>query len=206
MMDWMDAWELEVTFSLLNCSFWKAVPEHPRMSLVASSVHLPSGHIFIKSLTFLVYSWRSSFDGSKVGTRTASWLGTSDGANVSAAAPSDIPGSNSNGAELRYQCEWAFTHTGNGLPTCKALKRVFQPSTAPKVRMPPMAKVLGYAKSATTASESSLALRFQRAATPTTYAKMAQHCYPTQPTARGLSWACKCFGTWKTVIPGSWLG
>jgi hypothetical protein len=41
-----------------------------------------------------------------------------------------------------------------------------------------MAKVFGYAKSATTASKSSLALRFPRAATPKTYANGSTQAIP----------------------------
>ena len=55
-----DFFSFDVTSVLCNCSFWNAMPEQPKMRRVASSVHFPSGHMFINSWTFFVYSMVSS--------------------------------------------------------------------------------------------------------------------------------------------------
>ena len=63
-------------------------------------------------------------------------------------------------------------------PNLQNAQACFPATHCTKVRLPPMAKVFGYAKSATTASKSSLALRFPRAATPKTYANGSAQAIP----------------------------
>ena len=63
-------------------------------------------------------------------------------------------------------------------PNLQNAQACFPATHCTKVRLPPMAKVFGYAKSATTASKSSLALRFPRAATPKTYANGSTQAIP----------------------------
>ena len=72
-----------------------------------------------------------------------------------------------------------------------------------KVRMPPMAKGSRICKVGQTTERAPWLWTLEGRPRPHV-CKMAQHCYPTQPSARGLSWACKCFGkrkgdTWKLV-------
>ena len=104
-------------------------------------------------------------------------------------------------------CEWAFAHTGNGLPTCKALKRVFQPRTAQKSECHLWQKVLGYAKSAKRLKELP-GSELQKGGHAHNVCKMAQHCYPTQPSARGPVGSPEPASAldMEKVIPGSWLG
>ena len=119
MMRWIDLRSFLVTSSLHNWSFTKAVPWQPKISLVASSPNLLSGHVAQSNSTFWQYTCRSSFDGSYVGTRDASWFGTIcvDGSTLAAATVSILKSSLSKdssklfpgtlhcrSSELRYQC------------------------------------------------------------------------------------------------------
>ena len=55
-----------------SCSFWKALPSHPRINLVTSSVNLAFGHAARTSSTFCWYTVMSSDAGLNVGTKDAS--------------------------------------------------------------------------------------------------------------------------------------
>ena len=101
-------------------------------------------------------------------------------------------------------CEWAFTHTGNGLPTCKALKRVFQPRTAQKSECHLWQKVLGYAKSAKRLKELPGSEHW-KGGHAHTYAKWLNTAIPPNRLPVGSPEPASALENVK-VIPGSWLG
>ena len=82
-------------------------------------------------------------------------------------------------------------------PNLQNAQACFPATHCTKVRLPPMAKVFGYAKSATTARQELPGSKVSKGGHAQNVCKWLHTSYPTQPSARGLSWACKCCGTWK---------